>query len=188
MSDVPPPTSWETFQIWAWAALGRLATVFYSPRNLLSGARRLWANPLYGMRVAPSRFDQLVAGRFEPHLTCRYFDSTLWRDRDQALGDIGFNPLPRGGWHEVDRRIAIDLLSTAMSFDLCYGVKSMPSGTARELAEQFLSPFHWQDQLFTNSEQPWSPDLNAWAFGSLTDATIDTGVIARSGDLFAGML
>ena len=137
--------------------------------------------------MAPSKFEQLVSGRFEPRLTCRFFESVAWRDRDKKLEELGFKLLPRGAWHEVDRETAIELLSTAMSFDLCYGAKSMPRGTARELAERFCAELHWQDRFFTNSDQPWDPNREAWAFGSLTDATIDTGVIAKSGDSFAGI-
>ena len=135
----------------------------------------------------PSRFDQLLAGRFEPHLTCRYFDAVLWRDRDAHLTTIGFNPLPRGGWHEVDRKTAIDLLSSAMAIDLCYGLKNLPRGTAREFAEGFCAPLHWQDRFFTDASRPWDGNVNGWSFGPLTEATMDTGVIVKSGESFAGL-
>ena len=139
------------------------------------------------MRAMPRKFDQLVSGRFEPKLTCRFYESVLWRDRDVEIRRLGFRPIPRESWSEVDRAQAIDLLASAMSTDLCYGAKVFPRGTAKELSEQFCASFHWQARFFTNSEKPWQPSLNGWIWAPLTDATIDTGVIAKTGDLFAGI-
>jgi len=139
------------------------------------------------MRVAPSKFDQIVAGKAEPALVCRYFTSKLWRDRDESLRAIGLKPIPRESWHEVDRETARQTLETALSTDLCYGTKSMSRGLAHDLAREFLAPFHWQDRFFTNSETPWDPGLSSWAFSGLTDATLDTGVIVKSGEELGGL-
>ena len=139
--------------------------------------------------VNPRQLDKLIAKGSTERIFCRLLDEVLWRDRDDALRAMGYSPISSQNWHEVSKSEALGLLSDALAFDLCYGVKQLPPSNASDLAEDFLSRFHWQARYFTNSERPWSrANLNGWTFAPLTKGTIDTGVVVKVGNQFGGIL
>jgi len=109
------------------------------------------------------------------------FDGVLWQEKDKALradSRIEYEDLKL---YEVKRREAIQLLISAMSNDLCYGVKRLGKGTAEQIAKEFVGSFHEQARFYTNSDVPYDKKGSAWSFSPITNATIDTGVIVREG-------
>ena len=134
------------------------------------------------------QLDRIIAGSSKIPVFCRLFENVLWRDREATLVDLGFNPIPRSHLHELSKGQAALHLTTALAEDLCYGGKLLGKGTASELAAEFIGRLHWQARFFANTAQPLQSRSPAFAFSPLSDATIDTGVIAKTGEWFAGLL
>ena len=137
--------------------------------------------------MAPSRLERIISGKAEPSLFCRLLEDVQWRDRDEELRSLGFVPFPREGWHEFSKSIAVELLSEALTYDLCYQTKNFPRSTAEEISAEFVDHFHWQARFFANCETPWTKGLSAWSFNGLTKATVDTGIVVKDDDLFSGI-
>lgn len=136
-----------------------------------------------------STLDRIIVGKLKrAPVFCRIFDQVLWRDREKALSELGFNPIPRRSLHEVSKAEAEQHLTSALAFDLCYDVKLFPKRDAAEIAAEFTSRLHWQARFFINTPSPLTGRLTG-AYAPLSDdATIDTGVMAKSGEWFGGLL
>ena len=134
-----------------------------------------------------SKLDRIIAGRANG-VFCRLFDQVPWRDRETTLSELGFNAISRSDLHEVSKREAEEHLANALAFDLCYGVKSFPMSDAEAIAEDFTARLHWQARFFINTPTPIAGRF-VGPFSPLSnEATIDTGVMAKAGDWFSGLL
>ena len=143
-----------------------------------------------GRRVSPiSKLDRIIAGTLKgAPVFCQIFDQVLWRDREETLSELGFNAIPRRHLHEVSKPEAEQHLTNALAFDLCYGVKLFSKSDAAAIASDFTSRLHWQARYFINTPEPLVGRFTG-AYAALSDeATIDTGVMAKSGDWFGGLL
>ena len=134
-----------------------------------------------------SKLDKIIAGK-APGVACTFFDQVLWRDRATTLTELGFNAIPRSELHEVAKPQAEAHIASALAFDLCYGTRLFPKGDAAAIAADFTARLHWQTRFFVNTPHPMSGRF-AGAFSPLsTEATMDTGVMTKSGECFSALL
>jgi len=116
------------------------------------------------------------------------FQDAQWKNRASEVKQMGLVIPEDFQFVEVDRGVAIDRLSMCLSQDLCYGSRSGPTSGARELAEWFVSSFHFQSRFLTNSPEGFHPS-GVWSFSPLCpEATMDTGLIVRTGRELVGLM
>lgn len=134
-----------------------------------------------------SKLDRIIAGK-APGIFCRFFEQVLWRDRDVSLSELGFNAIPRAELHEVSKTEAEEHVANALAFDLCYGVEVFSRSDAAAIAADFTSRLHWQARFFVNTPSPLGSRFVGTFSPLSNEATIDTGVMAKTGKWFSGLL
>jgi hypothetical protein len=116
------------------------------------------------------------------------YSDVNWRDKDKALNKQSCIEYQDVKFTELHKNDAVKLLSSALCNDLCYGVKRMGKTKAEQIAVEFISSHHDGARFYTNSSIPYHQKSSSWLFTSITNATIDTGVIVREGHKLVSLL
>lgn len=134
-------------------------------------------------------FKDKIEKRYKPWVIFKDFESTLWSQRNTAIDQHDIFGVTDLELYSVTKNEAKTLLIAALQKDLCYRVKTLGKGVAKEIAEDYLNLHHLQADFYTNSPVPFSWDNDAWSYSPIVNgSTVDTGVVTREGRYLKSML
>lgn len=139
-------------------------------------------------RIKIMNFSEKLKKKTGGRVLLHSFQDIAWATRYDGLREAGFINTDILKLSEVNIKDAEKLLVDALSTDLCYKCEVMDKFSAKELAKEFISLQDKQARFFTNSTTPYYNGNSSWSFTPITEATIDTGLIVKSGKQLDSMI